>query len=101
MTDILHLQAPGSSRVYSKVGNTVLPGLLRRESAAEYCGVGESTWDKWSAAGFTPSPIRIAGAVFWSRHEMAEWCRAGCPARTLWAPVWAAVVAARRTGRPN
>jgi predicted DNA-binding transcriptional regulator AlpA len=75
------------------------PGLLRRKAAAQYCGAGISTWDRWTAAGLTPAPVKIGGAVFWSRHELAEWCRAGCPARKAWAPVWAAMLATRRTGR--
>jgi predicted DNA-binding transcriptional regulator AlpA len=75
------------------------PGLLRRKDAARYCGAGESTWDRWTAAGLTPAPVRIGGAVLWSRHELAEWCRAGCPDRRTWAPIWAAILTARRSGR--
>jgi predicted DNA-binding transcriptional regulator AlpA len=72
--------------------------LLRRKAAAGYCGAGVSTWDRWTAAGLTPAPVRVGGAVLWSRAELAEWCRHGCPPRTEWAPIWSAVVA-RRTGR--
>jgi predicted DNA-binding transcriptional regulator AlpA len=75
------------------------PGLLRRAAAARYCGAGVSTWDRWTAAGLTPAPVRIGGAVLWSRHELAEWCRHGCPPRAEWEPIWAALLTARRTGR--
>src|SRR5438270_3541206 len=74
------------------------PGLLRRAAAARYCGAGVSTWDRWSAAGLTPAPVRIGGAVLWSRHELSSWIAHGCPPRAEWAPVWQSVVA-RRTGR--
>jgi predicted DNA-binding transcriptional regulator AlpA len=77
----------------------VPPGLLRRKDAARYCGAGVSTWDRWTAAGLTPAPVRIGGAVFWSRHELAEWCRHGCPPRVEWEPIWAAFLTARRSGR--
>jgi predicted DNA-binding transcriptional regulator AlpA len=74
-------------------------GLLRRAAAARYCGAGVSTWDRWSAAGLTPAPVRIGGAVLWSRHELAAWCRHGCPPRSEWQPLWAALRTARRSGR--
>jgi predicted DNA-binding transcriptional regulator AlpA len=58
-----------------------LPGLLRRKSAARFCGVGASTWDRLTAAGLTPAPIRLGGSVGWSRRELARWIEHGCPAR--------------------
>lgn len=71
------------------------PGLLRRESAAEFCGVGASTWDRLTAAGRNPAPIRLGGSVGWSRRELALWIDCGCPSRAVWAPIWAAAVKAR------
>ena len=71
-------------------------GLLRRKAAGRYCGAPESTWDKWTAAGLNPTPIRIAGSVYWSRAELAEWCRHHCPDRATWTPIWNALVTARR-----
>jgi predicted DNA-binding transcriptional regulator AlpA len=68
------------------------PGLLRRAAAARYCGAGVSTWDRWTAAGLTPAPIRISGAVLWSRQELAAWCRHGCPPRAEWEPLWREVI---------
>ena len=75
------------------------PGLLRRDAAARYCGVGCSTWDRLTAAGLTPAPIRLAGSVGWSRRELALWIDHGCPPRTEWAPFWQSLLAARHTGR--
>jgi predicted DNA-binding transcriptional regulator AlpA len=75
------------------------PGLLRRAAAARYCGAGVSTWDRWAAAGLTPAPVRIGGAVLWSRAELAAWCAHGCPRRDAWVPIWTAMLAARRARR--
>lgn len=72
----------------------VPPGLLRRADAAEFCGAGTSTWDRWTAAGLTPEPVKVGGAVLWSCSELAAWCRHRCPPRAEWQPVWAAL------GRP-
>ena len=77
----------------------ISPGLLRRQDAARYCGAGVSTWDRWTAAGLTPTPAKIGGAVLWSRQELAEWCRHGCPPRAQWSPIWAAILNTRRMGR--
>jgi len=76
-----------------------LPGLLRREAAARYCDIGESTWDRLTAAGLTPTPVRLGGAVLWSRRELAAWIDRGCPDRATWTPIWQTLVTARRTGR--
>ena len=72
------------------------PGLLRRADAARYCGAGTSTWDRWTAAGLTPEPVKVGGAVLWSRAELSEWCRHRCPARAEWQPIWNALLIARR-----
>jgi predicted DNA-binding transcriptional regulator AlpA len=74
-------------------------GLIRRKPSASYCSVGVSTWDRWTAAGLTPAPVKIGGAVMWCRAELAEWCRHGCPPRTEWAPIWATMLSARRAGK--
>lgn len=74
----------------------ILPRMLGREEAAAFCGVGGvSTWDRYSAAGMTPAPVRLGGAVLWCRAELAEWCRRGCPPRDQWAPVWRELLARR------
>lgn len=72
------------------------PGLLRRRAAAQFCSVGASTWDRWTAAGMNPAPVKIGGAVAWSRDELAAWQRHGCPDRKTWAPVWAKLRDGRR-----
>ncbi|WP_145243818.1 helix-turn-helix transcriptional regulator [Urbifossiella limnaea] len=70
--------------------------MLGRDEAAEFCGVGGvSTWDRHTAAGLNPAPVRLGGAVLWSRAELAEWCRRGCPPRTEWAPIWRELLARR------
>ncbi|QEL17410.1 helix-turn-helix transcriptional regulator [Limnoglobus roseus] len=74
---------------------TCPPGLLRREDAAAYCGVSAPTWDRWTATGLNPQPRKIVGAVLWSRHELAEWCRRGCPPRDEWEAVWRSVLSRR------
>lgn len=93
-TDLPAVQAPKASR-----RRRVPPGLLRRKAAAAYCSAGASTWDRWTAAGLTPAPIKLGGAVFWSRAELAAWCAHGCPPRAQWSPAWGAILTARRTGR--
>lgn len=77
------------------------PGFLRREAAAEFCGVGTSTWDRLAAAGKTPAPIRLGGSVGWSRRELALWIDHGCPPRTEWEPVWNVARRTRRVGRAH
>lgn len=85
-------ESPRTARRFS-------PGLLRRVAAARFCGVGASTWDRLTAAGRTPAPIRLGGSVGWSRRELARWIDHGCPPRAEWEPVWRAILHARRAGR--
>lgn len=77
------------------------PGLLRREAAARFCSAGLSTWDRLTAAGMTPTPVRLGGSVFWGRDELRAWIAHGCPPRSEWSPIWSAILAARRSGRGN
>jgi predicted DNA-binding transcriptional regulator AlpA len=74
----------------------VPPGLLRRPNAAHYCSAGTSSWDRWSAAGLTPAPIRLGGAVYWSRRELRAWIDHGCPPRAEWEAIWKVMLSARR-----
>lgn len=71
------------------------PGLLRRKDAAAFLGIGGSTLDRLNAAGLVPAPIKLAGSVCWSRDELAEFCRRGCPPRAEWSATWKALLAAR------
>ena len=73
------------------------PGLLRRADAARFCGAGTSTWDRWTAAGLTPEPVKVGGAVLWSRVELAVWCRHKCPPRAEWQAIWAALLRSTHT----
>jgi predicted DNA-binding transcriptional regulator AlpA len=70
--------------------------MLRRTEAAKACGKGTSTWDKMTAAGLTPAPVKLGGTVLWPAEELTEWCRHGCPPRAEWGPIWASL---RRAGR--
>ncbi|HEX4607838.1 MAG TPA: hypothetical protein VH092_06490 [Urbifossiella sp.] len=95
MADSLDLPAlplPKNSR-----RRLIPPGLLRRSAAARYLDIGLSTLDRLNSGGLVPKPIRLAGSLAWSRAELAEWCRHGCPPRAEWVHVWSAIV--RRTGR--
>ena len=62
--------------------------LLRRAAAAAACGKGTSTWDRISAAGLNPAPIRLGGNLLWSAEELAAWVRHGCPDRMSWTTIW-------------
>lgn len=46
------------------------PGLFRRAGGARFCSAGVSTWDRWTAAGLTPAPVKIGGAVLWPRRAV-------------------------------
>lgn len=70
-------------------------GLVSRAAAAAFCGVGLSTWDKLTAAGRTPPPIRLGGKVLWRPRELRAWVDAGCPDRAAWVPQWTALRDAR------
>jgi predicted DNA-binding transcriptional regulator AlpA len=58
--------------------------LLRARDAAALCGIGLATWWRWDAAGRMPRGVKIGGARLWSREELLDWIRAGCPARPEW-----------------
>ncbi len=93
--------SPAPTAPPRRKGRRLPPGLLRRVGAARFCGVGASTWDRLTAAGLTPAPIRLGGSVGWSRRELALWVDHGCPPRAEWEPVWKATLQARRAGRVN
>jgi predicted DNA-binding transcriptional regulator AlpA len=66
--------------------------MLRRPEAAAACGKGTSTWDRMTAAGLNPAPIKLLGTVLWSAEELAAWVRHGCPPRAEWEPLWREIV---------
>ncbi len=69
----------------------------RPAGSRRVCCVGTSTWDRLTAAGLTPAPIRLGGSVAWSRRELTVWIDYGCPPRAEWEPVWRTLRTARRT----
>jgi predicted DNA-binding transcriptional regulator AlpA len=66
--------------------------MFRRTEAAAACGKGTSTWDKLTAAGLNPAPIKLGGTVLWSAEELAAWIRHGCPDRSTWKAIWRELV---------
>ena len=72
------------------------PLMLRRPQAAAACGKGTSTWDKMTAAGLTPAPVKLLGTVLWNAEELAAWCRHGCPPRDEWKQLWPVIRDGRR-----
>jgi predicted DNA-binding transcriptional regulator AlpA len=60
------------------------PLLVRAPAAARLCGVSRATWHRLAAAGRTPTPLRLGGAVLWRVAELAAWTAAGCPDRRAW-----------------
>lgn len=75
------------------------PALVRRPQAAALCGLGMSTFDRHDAAGLVPAARHIGGCKVWAVAELKAWANHGCPPRTEWAPIWAAILTARRIGR--
>lgn len=66
--------------------------LVRREEAAKRCSVGLATWDRLTAAGRNPAPVKLGGLVCWSVAELKAWAARGCPPRDEWEPVWNAIL---------
>lgn len=60
------------------------PVVLDRRAAASLCGVAASTWDRLTAEGLNPDPIRITSAPAWRTAELRAWVEAGCPPRGEW-----------------
>jgi predicted DNA-binding transcriptional regulator AlpA len=76
----LRIPAPAESQLAAPVE----VALLRARGAATLCGVGLATWWRWDAAGRVPHGVKIGGARLWSREELLDWIRAGCPERVEW-----------------
>ena len=85
MTAASSTPAPEATK---KPHRKLAPGLLKAEDAAAYCAHSRSTWDRNTAAGLTPSPIRVGGLMAWSRVELREWILRGCPDRKAWSKLW-------------
>jgi len=57
--------------------------LLTLPEAACLMGVGPRTFHRWAAIGRAPAGVKLSpgkrGARRWSRTELLDWIRAGCP----------------------
>lgn len=83
-----------STTTVSGQADQALSPLLDAREAASLCGLGLSTWWRYSSAGKIPAPVRIGGSVRWRREELYRWMDAGCPAREKWD-----AMAGRRPGK--
>ena len=56
--------------------------LVDRKQAAKMAAVSLATWDRMTAAGKTPRPIRFShGCIRWRVSDLEAWVNAGCPNR--------------------
>ena len=63
--------------------------MVSAGEAARMCGLAPSTWwSLWSSAR-VPEGVLLGRRRLWSAEELRAWCRAGCPARSAWARLWA------------
>lgn len=61
--------------------------LLTPEQAAAFLAIGRTSLADLDARGFVPEPRRLGDGgrlLRWSRSELVEWVRAGCPNRQRW-----------------
>ena len=65
-----------------------LPELLNAVQAAAICGMGRSSWDRFTAMGKNPAAIRVGKSPKWSRRELQAWIDHHCPDREAWAILW-------------
>ncbi len=69
---------PETTPVISSTEATLLVGRLQ---AAQLCAVSPASWDRLTAAGKTPKPIKLGGRVVWRRSDLESWIVHGCPDR--------------------
>ena len=55
--------------------------LVGRLEAARLCAVSPASWDRLTAAGKTPRPIKLGERVVWRRTDLEAWTAHGCPDR--------------------
>lgn len=61
------------------------PLLLSATDAARILGIGERHFHGLNSAGqLGPLPIQLGRRVLWSREELEQWVRCGCPTRQKW-----------------
>lgn len=59
--------------------------LLSADAAATLLGVGRSHFYGLHSSGrLGPMPIRLGRRTLWSRQELEEWVKCGCPGRQQW-----------------
>jgi excisionase family DNA binding protein len=63
----------------SNAPDTIAPELLTTAEAARLLGIGERTLWRHSRSGAAPAPLKIGGTVRYSRQELLDWVRVGCP----------------------
>lgn len=63
--------------------------------------MGVSTFDRAAAAGLIPAARKVGSVKLWSVAELRARAARGCPPPAEWALVWAALLAARRSGRQS
>ena len=69
------------SEISPPLASTELTLLVGRLHAAQLCAVSPASWDRLTAAGKTPKPIRLGGRVVWRRGDLQSWIDHGCPDR--------------------
>ena len=80
---------PTGTPVAGEMSAAALPGkvvalLVDAPTAASLCGVCRATWWSLNAQGHVPRPIHLGRRTLWSREELQEWIRYGCPPRIRW-----------------
>jgi len=57
--------------------------MLTLPEASCLMGVGQRTFHRWASIGRAPAGVKLSpgrrGARRWSKSELLEWIRSGCP----------------------
>ena len=75
--------------------------LVGDNAAGRICGVSGRTWRRMTAAGETPSPVRLGRLRRWSVEELRAWAASGCPSRERWQAMKSALEPCQAGGRIN
>jgi predicted DNA-binding transcriptional regulator AlpA len=62
--------------------NAAEPMLITADEFAGLMQISTRTLWRLRSAGLVPDPVRVGGAVRWSRERVTEWIAAGCPSLT-------------------
>jgi predicted DNA-binding transcriptional regulator AlpA len=63
---------------------TPAPLLVDALTASKLCGVSRAGWWALHSSGRCPLPVRLGRRTLWVAEELADWCKAGAPARDKW-----------------